>query len=77
MPLEKHCVSRGCLAVPMRGFGSALRGTIRFACPRHLELLQFQTGFGDGTSATAPIGGGWVAPSTRPSPPTVAQGRLL
>lgn len=38
--MTKHCISRGCLVDPMYGFGSALKGTIRWACGKHRALIR-------------------------------------
>ena len=75
MPIEKHCVSRGCVAQPTHGFGSALKGTVRWACRAHLELLQ---GYGEaGLPPASREGSGPGAVRPLPDHPQPAQGKLI
>ena len=39
MPMEKRCIVKDCAADPRWGWGSALKGTIRFACSEHRDRL--------------------------------------
>lgn len=77
MPLDQHCISRGCLALAVWGFGSALEGTIRFACTRHRPLIwPDDIAGGAGVAAGVTEGRGANAP-LKPRPSEPQQPRLL
>ncbi|MBS3930340.1 MAG: hypothetical protein KGZ65_03825 [Sphingomonadales bacterium] len=52
MALAKRCVARGCMADPHWGFGSALAGTMRWACLAHRGLIWITETLGSPTVST-------------------------
>ncbi len=89
--MDKHCIEPSCGAHACYGMGSALRGSVRFACRVHVEMIGFHFDFkrvkapstgAAATGAEAPLKrAGEVGVSPSPLklslPPTLTQGRLL
>lgn len=74
--MVKHCISRGCPMDPMYGFGSALKGTIRWACGKHRALIRpAETPVR--AVAAAPAAEGQGAFTRRSATNSQAQGSLL
>lgn len=71
--INNPCISPGCQAWAIYGFGSALRGAINFACGEHRHLLNAKAA---GFHPAADAGG--EGASLQPSPqPKFMQGGVL
>ena len=76
--MVKHCVSRGCLVDPVWGYGSALKGTIRWACREHRDLIWLTETPWLVPHTPAPAAAARVShPPARAAAPIGQQGRLF